>query len=83
MNGARHKRQHSGFKDRLFDRAKPLDAILATAESKSLTRMLGAFRLAMPGTGGTSGTGIFVLTADAAQRAGEIVFGVRWRRGLG
>jgi len=77
MHGARHKRQQSGFKGRPFDRVKPLDTILATAEKKSLTRMLGAFRLAMPGVGGTSRTGIFVLTADAAQRAGEIVFGVR------
>ncbi len=83
MHGARHKRQQSGFKGRLFDRVEPLDTILATAETKSLTRMLGAFRLAMPDVGGTSGTGIFVLTADAAQRAGEIVSGVRWRRGLG
>ena len=83
MHGARHKRQQSGFKGRLFDRVEPLDTILATAEKKSLTRTLGAFQLAMPGAGGTMGTGIFVLAADAAQRAGEIVFGVRGHRGLG
>jgi amino acid permease len=80
---ARHKRQQSGFKGTLFDRVETLDTILATAEKKSLTRMHGAFRLAMLGTGGTIGTGIFVLTAEAAQIAGEIVSGVRWRRGLG
>jgi len=54
----------------MFDRVKPLDAILATAEKKSLHRSLGAFQLTMLGVGGIIGTGIFVLTAEAAQKAG-------------
>ena len=54
----------------LFDRVKSLDAILATAEKKSLTRTLGAFQLTMLGIGAVIGTGIFVLTAEAAQKAG-------------
>jgi len=51
-------------------RIKSLDAILATAERKPLTRSLGAFQLTMLGIGGTIGTGIFVLTATAATKAG-------------
>lgn len=51
-------------------RVKSLDAILATAEKKSLKRSLGAFQLTMLGIGGIIGTGIFVLTAEAAQLAG-------------
>jgi len=54
----------------LFDRVKPLDAILKTAEKKSLHRTLGAFQLTMLGIGGVIGTGIFVLTSEAAQKAG-------------
>ncbi|MAB12119.1 MAG: amino acid permease, partial [Hyphomonas sp.] len=54
----------------IFDRIKPLDAILATAEKKSLHRSLGAFQLTMLGIGAVIGTGIFVLTAAAAQKAG-------------
>ncbi|MEQ1725405.1 MAG: amino acid permease [Sphingopyxis sp.] len=54
----------------LFGRVKPLDAILATAEKKSLHRSLGAFQLTMLGVGAVIGTGIFVLTAEAAQKAG-------------
>jgi basic amino acid/polyamine antiporter, APA family len=54
----------------LFDRVKPLDAILATAEKKSLHRSLGAFQLTMLGIGAIIGTGIFVLTASAAAKAG-------------
>ena len=54
----------------MFGRVKPLDAILATAEKKSLHRSLGAFQLTMLGIGGIIGTGIFVLTAAAAQKAG-------------
>jgi len=54
----------------IFGRVKPLDAILATAEKKSLTRSLGAFQLTMLGIGAVIGTGIFVLTAEAAQKAG-------------
>jgi APA family basic amino acid/polyamine antiporter len=54
----------------IFGRIKPLDAILATAEKKSLHRTLGAFQLTMLGVGAVIGTGIFVLTAEAAQKAG-------------
>ncbi|MET0308895.1 MAG: amino acid permease [Sphingomonas sp.] len=54
----------------IFGRVKPLDAILATAEKKSLHRSLGAFQLTMLGVGSIIGTGIFVLTAEAAQKAG-------------
>ena len=54
----------------IFGRVKPLDAILATAEKKSLHRSLGAFQLTMLGVGAIIGTGIFVLTAEAAQKAG-------------
>ncbi len=54
----------------IFGRVKSLDAILATAEKKSLTRTLGAFQLTMLGIGAVIGTGIFVLTAEAAQKAG-------------
>lgn len=54
----------------IFGRKKPLDAILATAEKKSLHRSLGAFQLTMLGIGAVIGTGIFVLTAEAAQKAG-------------
>ena len=54
----------------LLGRVKPMDAILATAEKKSLHRSLGAFQLTMLGIGAVIGTGIFVLTAEAAQKAG-------------
>src|SRR6476661_6551368 len=51
-------------------RVKSLDSILATAEKKSLKRSLGAFQLTLLGIGAVIGTGIFVLTATAAQKAG-------------
>jgi basic amino acid/polyamine antiporter, APA family len=51
-------------------RIKPLDDILANAERKSLHRTLGGFQLMMLGVGAIIGTGIFVLTAEAAQKAG-------------
>ncbi|WP_442678784.1 amino acid permease [Sphingomonas sp. ASY06-1R] len=54
----------------LFDRVKSLDAILLTAEKKGLHRSLGAFQLTMLGIGAVIGTGIFVLTSEAAQKAG-------------
>jgi APA family basic amino acid/polyamine antiporter len=54
----------------IFGRIKPLDAILATAEKKSLHRSLGAVQLTLLGVGAIIGTGIFVLTAEAAQKAG-------------
>src|ERR1041384_985981 len=54
----------------LFKRVKSLEAILATAEKKSLHRSLGPFQLTLLGIGAVIGTGIFVLTAEAAQKAG-------------
>ncbi|MEO7688268.1 MAG: amino acid permease [Sphingomonas sp.] len=54
----------------IFGRVKSLDAILATAEKKGLHRSLGAFQLTLLGIGAVIGTGIFVLTSEAAQKAG-------------
>jgi APA family basic amino acid/polyamine antiporter len=54
----------------LFERVKPLDQILEAAEKKGLKRQLGAFDLTMLGIGAIIGTGIFVLTAVAANKAG-------------
>lgn len=54
----------------IFWRVKPLNDILATAERKSLHRSLGAWQLTLLGVGAIIGTGIFVLTAEAAQKAG-------------
>ncbi len=54
----------------IFDRIKSLDAILATAKERGLKRDLGGFQLVMLGIGAIIGTGIFVLTAEAAQKAG-------------
>ncbi len=56
-------------------RVKPLDLILQTAEKKGLKRQLGAFDLTMLGIGAVIGTGIFVLTAVAANKAGP---GMLW-----
>ena len=53
-----------------FERRKPLDLILETAAKRSLTRQLNAFDLTMLGIGAVIGTGIFVLTAVAAHKAG-------------
>ncbi|MBU2033994.1 MAG: amino acid permease [Alphaproteobacteria bacterium] len=54
----------------LLDRVKPLDAILATAKKKALKRTLGPLQLMLFGIGCIIGTGIFVLTAAGAQKAG-------------
>jgi APA family basic amino acid/polyamine antiporter len=51
-------------------RVKSLDKILATAGDRGLHRSLGAFQLTMLGIGAVIGTGIFVLTSEAAQKAG-------------
>jgi APA family basic amino acid/polyamine antiporter len=59
----------------IFGRIKSLDAILATAEKKSLVRTLGPIQLTLLGVGAIIGTGIFVLTAAAAQKAGP---GMMW-----
>lgn len=54
----------------IFERVKPLDAILAVAEKKSLKRTLGPIQLMLFGIGCIIGTGIFVLTSVGAQKAG-------------
>ena len=54
----------------LLDRVKPLDAILAAAEKKSLKRSLSGIQLMLFGIGCIIGTGIFVLTSAGAQKAG-------------
>lgn len=54
----------------LFQRTKPLDQIIASAGRRPLRRQLGPFQLTMLGIGAIIGTGIFVLTAEAAQKAG-------------
>lgn len=54
----------------LFDRVKSLDQILESAEKKGLKRQLGWFDLVMLGVGAIIGTGIFVLTSVAANKAG-------------
>ena len=51
-------------------RVKSLDAILDASERKPLCRSLGPIQLTLLGVGSTIGTGIFVLTAEAAQQAG-------------
>ncbi|HYJ35423.1 MAG TPA: amino acid permease [Rhizomicrobium sp.] len=51
-------------------RVKSLDAVLSGAQKKSLHRSLGPLHLTLLGIGGVIGTGIFVLTAEAAQKAG-------------
>ncbi|HRD72760.1 MAG TPA: amino acid permease [Aquimonas sp.] len=43
---------------------------MQTAEKKALKRQLGALQLTMLGIGAIIGTGIFVLTAEAGQKAG-------------
>lgn len=57
-------------KSMIFWRVKSLDTILATAEKKALNRTLGVWQLTLLGVGAIIGTGIFVLTAEAAQKAG-------------
>ena len=54
----------------IFDRIKPLDAILEHTRKPQLRRDLGAWQLTLLGIGAIVGTGIFVLTAEAAQKAG-------------
>lgn len=54
----------------LFERVKSLDHILESAQKKGLKRQLGAFDLTMLGIGAIIGTGIFVLTSVAADKAG-------------
>ena len=54
----------------IFWRVKPLNQILETAEKKALKRQLGPVQLTLLGIGAVIGTGIFVLTAEAGQKAG-------------
>jgi APA family basic amino acid/polyamine antiporter len=54
----------------LFDRIKPVDHILQSAKTRGLKRQLSAFDLTMLGIGAVIGTGIFVLTSVAANKAG-------------
>lgn len=51
-------------------RIKRVEQCIADAEKKGLKRTLGAFQLMMLGVGAIIGTGIFVLTAIGAERAG-------------
>ena len=60
-------------------RIKPLEAILDGARRNSLHRSLGLVHLTLLGVGGIIGSGIFVLIAEAAQKAGPgmiLSFGV-------
>ena len=54
----------------ILGRVKPLSAILAATEKKALHRTLGPIQLTLFGVGCIIGTGIFVLTAVGAQKAG-------------
>ncbi|HEY0685862.1 MAG TPA: amino acid permease [Steroidobacter sp.] len=51
-------------------RIKPVEACIEGAERKGLDRTLGAMQLMLLGVGAVIGTGIFVLTAVGAERAG-------------
>ena len=50
-------------------RVKAIDDLLHEASRKSLGRSLGGLQLMLLGIGNVIGSGIFVLTADAAQKA--------------
>jgi APA family basic amino acid/polyamine antiporter len=54
----------------IFGRVKSLDAILAVAHKQGLRRSLGPVQLTLLGVGAVIGAGIFVLTSEAAQKAG-------------
>lgn len=51
-------------------RIKPVEACLEAAQRKGLERTLGPVQLMLLGVGAVIGTGIFVLTAVGAERAG-------------
>ncbi|HEX7012969.1 MAG TPA: amino acid permease, partial [Steroidobacteraceae bacterium] len=51
-------------------RIKPVEACMEAAKSKGLSRSLGPVQLMLLGVGAVIGTGIFVLTAVGAERAG-------------
>jgi APA family basic amino acid/polyamine antiporter len=54
----------------IFWRLKSVEAIMASAENKPLHRSIGLWQLILLGVGAIIGTGIFVLTSEAAQKAG-------------
>lgn len=62
-------------KKMIFNRVKSLDAMIETSRKKALHRSLGPVQLTLLGVGAIIGTGIFVLTAAAAQKAGP---GMMW-----
>ena len=66
----RAPRQAPGLSRLLHARVKPLEAILEEARRNALHRSLGVFQLTLLGVGGVIGSGIFVLIAEAAQKAG-------------
>ncbi len=51
-------------------RIKRIEDCIESAERKGLERSLGAVQLMLLGVGAVIGTGIFVLTAVGAERAG-------------
>jgi APA family basic amino acid/polyamine antiporter len=51
-------------------RKKPINEAVEQGADNDLKPTLGAFQLMLMGVGGTIGTGIFVLTSEAAQKAG-------------
>ena len=51
-------------------RIKSIEALVASAARRRLTPTLGPVQLTLLGIGAVIGSGIFVLTAEAAQRAG-------------
>ena len=54
-------------------RIKPVEACIENAERKGLERSLGPVQLMLLGIGAVIGTGIFVLTAIGAERAGPAI----------
>ena len=54
-------------------RIKPVEACIEGAERKGLERSLGPIQLMLLGVGAVIGTGIFVLTAIGAERAGPAI----------
>lgn len=54
-------------------RIKPVEACIEAAQRKGLERSLGPVQLMLLGVGAVIGTGIFVLTAVGAERAGPAI----------
>lgn len=55
----------------LFDRIKPLNAILAVAEKKSLERTRGPLQLTLLGLGAVIGTGSFEDDGESLRHSAE------------